>query len=97
VEEEVIHYNNWLKELEAVPTIVSLRAKAEGIVRVEMEKSSGWMQKLSEEDREKVDSLVKSVVNKILHAPVTVMKEESSEVSSKEIVAAVRQLFRLDE
>jgi len=55
------------------------------------------MQKLSEEDREKVDSLVKSVVNKILHAPVTVMKEESSEVSSKEIVAAVRQLFRLDE
>ena len=97
VEEEVIHYNNWLKELEAVPTIVSLRAKAEGIVRVEMEKSSGWMQKLSEEDREKVDSLVKSVVNKILHTPVTVMKEESSEVSSKEIVAAVRQLFRLDE
>ena len=54
VEEEVIHYNNWIKELEAVPTIVSLRAKAEGIVRVEMEKSSGWMQKLSEEDREKL-------------------------------------------
>jgi len=97
VEEEVIHYNNWLKELEAVPTIVSLRAKAEGIVRVEMGKSSGWMRKLSEEDREKVDNLVKSVVNKILHTPVTVMKEESSEVSSKEIVAAVRQLFRLDE
>jgi glutamyl-tRNA reductase len=70
---------------------------AEGIVRQEMEKSLGWMQKLSEEDREKVDNLVKSVVNKILHAPVTVMKEESSEVSSKGIVDAVRQLFRLDE
>ena len=38
------------------------------------------------EDREKVDSLVQSVVNKILHAPVAVMKEESSEVSSKGIV-----------
>jgi len=97
VEEEVIHYNNWLKELEAVPTIVSLRAKAEGIVRQEMEKSLSWMQKLSEEDRGKVDNLVKSVVNKILHAPVTVMKEESSEISSKGIVDAVRQLFRLDE
>ena len=97
VEEEVIHYYSWIKELEAVPTIVSLRAKAEGIVRQELEKSLGWMQKLSEEDREKVDTLVKSVVNKILHAPVTVTKEESSEVSSKGIVEAVRQLFRLDE
>ena len=97
VEEEVIHYNNWIKELEAVPTIVSLRAKAEGIVLQELEKSLGWMQKLSYEDRERVDNLVKSVVNKILHAPVTVMKEESSEVTSKGIVDAVRQLFRLDE
>jgi glutamyl-tRNA reductase len=97
VEEEVILYNSWIKELEAVPTIVSLRAMAEGIVRQEMEKSLGWMQKLSEEDREKVDNLVKSVVNKILHVPVAVMKEESTEISSKGIVDAVRQLFRLDE
>ena len=97
VEEEVIHYNNWIKELEAVPTIVSLRAMAEGIVRQEMGKSLGFLQKLSEEDRGKVDNLVKSVVNKILHAPVTVLKEESSEVSSKGIVDAVRQLFRLDD
>ncbi len=97
VEEEVILYNSWIKELEAVPTIVSLRSMAEGIVQSELEKSLGWMQKLSEEDREKVDNLVQSVVNKILHAPVAVMKEESSEVSSKGIVDAVRQLFRLDE
>jgi glutamyl-tRNA reductase len=97
VEEEVILYNNWIKELEAVPTIVSLRAMAEGIVLKELEKSQGFLQKLSSEDREKVDNLVKSVVNKILHAPVTVMKEESSEISSEGIVAAVRQLFRLDE
>ena len=97
VEEEVIHYNSWIKELEAVPTIVSLRAKAEGIVRQELEKSQSFLQKLSDDDREKVDNLVKSVVNKILHAPVAVMKEESSEVTSKGIVDAVRQLFRLDE
>ena len=97
VEEEVILYNSWIKELEAVPTIVSLRAMAEGIVRQELEKSQGFLQKLSDEDREKVDNLVKSVVNKILHSPVAVMKEESSEISSEGIVAAVRQLFRLDE
>ena len=44
VEEEVILYNNWIKELEAVPTIVSLRAKAEGIVQKELEKSQSCLQ-----------------------------------------------------
>jgi glutamyl-tRNA reductase len=97
VEEEVVHYNSWIKELEAVPTIVSLRAMAEGIVQSELEKYQGFLQKLSCEDREKVDNLIKSVVNKILHTPVAVMKEESSDVTSKGIVDAVRQLFRLDE
>jgi hypothetical protein len=32
-----------------------------------------------------------------LHAPVAVMKEESVEFDSQDIVAAARQLFRLDD
>ena len=97
VVEEVSHYLNWLKELEAVPTIVLLRTKAEGIVRMEMEKASGWMENFESSDREKVEALVNGIVNKILHAPVTVMKEESVEFNSQDIVAAARQLFRLDD
>lgn len=97
VEEEVTLYSNWLKELEAVPTIISLRTKAEGIVRAEMEKAQGWMNSIENGDKEKIEALVKGIVNKILHAPVAVMKEESAEFNSQDIVAAVRQLFRLDE
>jgi len=96
VEEEVARYINWQKELESVPTIVSLRNKAEEIVKDEMDKASGWMNNLSQADQEKIDILVKSIVNKVLHAPVTVLKEESSDISSRDIVAAVRRLFRLD-
>ncbi len=97
VAEEVTQYSNWLKELGAVPTIVSLRNKAEAIVRMEMIKAQSWMSKLENGDREKVDVLVKGIVNKLLHAPVAVMKEESAELNSQDIVAVVRQLFRLDE
>ncbi len=97
VDEEVTLYSNWLKELEAVPTIISLRTKAEGIVRAEMEKAQGWMSSIENGDKEKIEALVKGIVNKILHAPVAVMKEESAEFNSQDIVAAVRQLFRLDE
>jgi glutamyl-tRNA reductase len=96
VEEEVARYVNWQKEMESVPTIVSLRNKAEEIVRVEMDKAAGWMQNLNKEDQEKIDNLVNSIVNKVLHAPVSVLKEESSDISSRDIVDAVRRLFRLD-
>jgi glutamyl-tRNA reductase len=97
VEEEVAQFSNWLKELEAVPTIVSLRNKAEDIVRLELDKAEHWMGRLQNGDREKVEALVKGVVNKILHTPVTVMKEESASLNSQDIVAAARQLFRLDD
>jgi glutamyl-tRNA reductase len=97
IAEEVTQYSRWLKELQAVPTIISLRTKAEGIVQAEMIKAQSWMSKFENGDREKVASLVNGIVNKILHAPVTTMKEESAEFSSQDIVAVARQLFRLDD
>ncbi len=97
VEEEIMRYTNWLKELKAVPTIVSLRTKAEEITQAEMEKASNWIQKFDQEEQEKIKILVNSIVNKLLHTPVSVLKEESSEFSSTDIVATVRQIFRLDD
>lgn len=97
IDEETAGYAGWLKELEAVPTIVSLRNRAESIVRMELDRSESWMLKLENGDRERVAALVNGVVNKLLHAPVAVMKEESAEFQSQDIVAAARQLFRLDE
>ena len=97
VDEEVILYTKWVKELEAVPTIVSLRNKADGIVKMEMIKAQSWLAKLENGNREKVDALVNGIVNKILHAPMAVMKEESTGNNSQDMVVAVRQLFRLDD
>ena len=96
VDEEVARFVNWQKELESVPTIVSLRNKAGEIVQTEMDKAAGWMKNLNKDDQEKIDNLVNAIVNKVLHSPVTVLKEESSDISSRDIVAAVRRLFRLD-
>jgi glutamyl-tRNA reductase len=61
-----------------------------------MEKAAGWMQNFNKEDQERIDNLVNSIVNKVLHSPVAVLKEESAEFNSRDIVAAVRRLFRLD-
>ena len=97
VEEEITRYVSWQKEQESVPTIVSLRNKAGEIVKAEMDKASGWMRNFDKDQQEKVDNLVNSIVNKLLHTPVAALKEESSEFSSRDIVATARRLFRLDE
>jgi glutamyl-tRNA reductase len=97
VDEEVQKYLNWIKERETVPTIVSLRTKAQGIVQAEMAKAQPWFDSLGMDDQKRVEILVNAIVNKLLHNPLTVLKEESSEFESAKIVALTRQLFQLDE
>ncbi len=95
VAEEVAAFEAWFNALAVVPTIVALRGKMEGIVRGELEKSAHWLAGFSEEERARVEGIVDAVVNKILHDPITGLKEESLEKDELPYVAAVRRLFRL--
>jgi glutamyl-tRNA reductase len=94
--EEVLKFSEWYNTLEVVPTIVSLREKVESILRAEMEKSGSWLRTLGEEDRKNVEILTTQIINKILHDPVTGLKEESQSNGAMPYVAAIRKLFRLD-
>jgi len=96
VAEEVVRYEEWQNTLGVVPTIVSLRDKMDAIVRGEMDRVGSWLEGLSEQDREKVQILALSIVNKILHDPITGLKEESQDSGSTPYAEAVRRLFRLD-
>jgi len=95
VAEEVAAFEKWHNALEVVPTIVSLRGKMEGIVKVELERSSSWMRNLSDEERSRVEILAASIVNKILHDPMTGLKEESGGSDALPFVAVIRRLFNL--
>ena len=95
IAEEVAAFEAWFNALAVVPTIVSLRGKMEGIVKGELERSASWMRNLSEEERDRVEILAASIVNKILHDPMTGLKEESRDKDALPFVAAVRRLFNL--
>jgi glutamyl-tRNA reductase len=94
---EADSYIEWFNTLAVVPTIVSLKEKAAEIVRTELERSNGWLRNLPDEDREGVEILANAIVNKILHDPMTCLKEESQEGPALAYVAAIRRLFRLEE
>ncbi|HPL63764.1 MAG TPA: glutamyl-tRNA reductase [Syntrophales bacterium] len=96
VAEEVSLFAQWYDSLEAVPTIVDLRRKLEEIADGEIGKSS-WLRELGPEENEKIRQLVGSVLNKILHGPVTGLKEASRNSGALPYIEAVRKLFKLDD
>ena len=97
ISEEIINFTNWLNTLEVVPTIVSLKKKSKKVIEEEIEKSLSWTRNLTEEEREKIRILASSIVNKILHDPITSLKEESQNSGADPYVAAIKKLFRLEE
>ncbi len=96
ISEEILSFSNWLSTLKVVPTIVSLKRKAEDIIAGELERSDTWVRNLNDDDREKVKSIASSIVNKILHDPIMSLKEESLNGGADPYVAAIMRLFRLE-
>ena len=95
ISEEITAFESWFNTLAVVPTIVSLREKMEGIRNGELERVASWLKGLSEEDRSRIEILAASIINKVLHDPMTGLKEESQDKDALPFVAAIRRLFNL--
>jgi glutamyl-tRNA reductase len=93
VYEEVDKFFQWLNSLSTVPTIVSLRNKAEQIRKEEFEKFKSKFKNLSPEFLNSVDYLTQSIVNKLMHKPTVALKNgDMREI----LILATRRLFGLD-
>ena len=95
VEQEVATFEKWIASLQVVPTIVQLRQSVEAMRAAELEKSLGKLAHLAEKDREQVALLTQSIVNKILHSPLTVLKESSQAPDAGVYLEVTRKLFNL--
>lgn len=95
VDKEVRHFIDWFKTLEVVPTIVDIRKKVEAMRLSEVEKT---LSKLGgDQDLEKaLHTLTQALVNKILHEPLTQLKQQSGQQNGHMTVKAARKLFGLD-
>jgi len=96
VQEEVRAFLAWLGNLDLVPTITSLRERAEQIRASELEKVLSLLQaRLSEKDRKAIDAMSQAIVNKILHEPVSTLKRAEENGDAPGLVEAVQELFSL--
>jgi glutamyl-tRNA reductase len=94
VAEEAERFRAWQASLDVVPTIASLRARAEAIRAAELDKAAG---KLTDEERHAVESISMQILNKLLHLPTVRMKEAAAAADGVLYADAVRHLFGLED
>jgi glutamyl-tRNA reductase len=99
VEHEVAAFDQWLHSQRVVPTIRSLRDHFTAVAEAEIQRTLKQLaskEHSAEQRDDAVRRLGQLIVNKLLHTPLTALKEtEPSEVDS--LVRAANQLFGLDQ
>ncbi len=89
-------FERWLASLEVVPTIASLRERADEVVRrVLAENESRW-EGLTEADRERLEQMARAIAGRLLHEPTLRMKRAAGSEEAYLYVNALRVLFGLD-
>jgi glutamyl-tRNA reductase len=96
VQEEAIKFERWLKTLSVVPTIVSLRNKAESIIQAELKKSNSALGELTAPQREVIQTLTRSIAEKMLNDPILYLKRKADRPTVNSYVDVARRLFNLD-
>jgi glutamyl-tRNA reductase len=86
----------WYSSLAVVPTIRALREHGEQLRQSETERVLRQLSHLSEGDREAVDALTRSILNKLLHTPTVRLREAAGNGRGTGVLDTVRYLFHLD-
>jgi glutamyl-tRNA reductase len=97
VAEEVIKFMGWTRTLEAAPTIVALKDKLETIRKCELTRLNGRLAELGPAERETVEVITRSIINKIAHDPIVFLKRAGSSAKRNFYLATAQSMFNLDQ
>jgi glutamyl-tRNA reductase len=95
VEHEVERFLHDQRARGAAAIVSELRDHFDEIVEIELSRREGDLAELSDEQREKVRSLIRSVVAKIAHRPTVALKESAGTDQGIRLNEATRSLFDL--
>ncbi len=92
IRKEVQRYEDRQHALDGVPAIVSLQQTLESLRQSELQRLSARLTNLSSEQRQAVEALTRSLVNKMQHAPIQAIKRAARE-GDRETLAVLQNLF----
>jgi glutamyl-tRNA reductase len=96
INQEIGQFHKWLSTLEVTPTIVALRNRFDEIRRAELDKTiSGWKE-LPPGAEKRLEALTMAMMNKLLHAPTSCLKQVGQGGRVDLYIDSLRQLFELE-
>jgi glutamyl-tRNA reductase len=95
VAEQAAEFRDWMAALRVVPAITSLRDHAERIRAEELRRMEQRWETLSPADRQRLDAMTRTMVNKLLHEPTVRLKQLAAADRSGPYADAVTELFGL--
>jgi glutamyl-tRNA reductase len=96
VADEVATFLGWQRAWSVAPTVVALRGMAEEVVVAELVRLTGRAPDLDDRTRQEIESTVRRVVDKLLHAPTVRVKQLAEEPGGQSYADALSRLFDLD-
>jgi len=95
VQQEVQRMMKRLAARDVVPTIVALEDRLNRIRESEMERHRGRLSALTPQQQQAVDALTRAILNKILHGPITELKNGAGQPGHSHLVELIRRIFGL--
>ena len=96
IEEEYQQYKEYYSTLNIIPIIVEMRQVADSVREKELKKTLRKLDGLDPEHQEQIKALTHSIVQKILHGPTIVLREEANGPNGEQYAHAASKLFGLN-
>jgi glutamyl-tRNA reductase len=96
IEEEIEKFYRWIRSLDVVPTIITLRQYCDNIRKTELGKALGAMRDLTKKEEKALDAMTSAIVNKIIHNAIVHLKKDANKIEGDRYVDTIRKLFDLD-
>lgn len=97
IDEEVQDFVNWQGVQFVVPTIAALKKHGEEIKQKELVRAYNRLGDLSEHDRKVIASLANSIINQLLHTPITKLKTYALTDKGSIYTETINKLFCLND
>lgn len=97
VGEEVARYAAWRRSQALAPLISSLQSHGERVRAAEIRRAQGALAGLGDREREAVEVLTRAIVAKLLHHPMSALKERAGTSEGDALARALRTLHALQE
>ncbi|MHB8125816.1 MAG: glutamyl-tRNA reductase [Desulfitobacteriaceae bacterium] len=96
IDDEMIKFLKWHNSLYVIPTIISFQQKAEQIKETQLNRALERLGGLTPKQEKVVRSMANSIVNQLLHIPITNLKELADTRQGHLYTEILQNLFDLD-